>query len=90
MTQDKYLEVTYRRGKAVAGYLNLPRAGGQKAARSRKVAPGLVVDYNTDDKPIGIEITLPSAVSIQAVNKLLAEFRQQTLEKEELSPLLAG
>lgn len=90
MTRDTYLEITYRHGKALAGYLYLAESGDEKVARSRKVPPGLVVDYGADGKPIGIEITSPSTVSAQAINELLAELHQKTLEKEELAPLLVG
>lgn len=90
MTREIYLEMTYRHGKALAGYLYLPRIEGDRVQRSRKAAPGLVVDYAPDDRPIGVEITAPSAVSIEAINNLLAELHQETLDKEELAPLLAG
>ena len=90
MTRDTYLEITYRRGKPLAGYLYLAKSGDAKVARSRKAAPGLVVDYAPDDRPIGIEITTPSAVSLQAINAVLADLHQQALEREELAPLLAG
>ncbi len=89
MTRDIYLEITYRHGKALAGYLYLAKSD-DKVVQSRKAAPGLVVDYTADDQPVGIEITSPSTVSVQEINDLLIELHQQTLEKEELAPLLAG
>ena len=90
MTQDTYLEITYRHGKALAGYLYLAKSGDEKVVRSQKVAPGMVVDYASDDQPVGIEITSPSTISAQAINELLTELHQQTLGKEELAPLLVG
>ena len=89
MTKDIYLEITYRHGKALAGYLYLAKSADE-VARSRKAAPGLVVDYADDNQPVGIEITSPSTVSVQDINDLLTELHQQTLGKEELAPLLAG
>ncbi|MHC4294159.1 MAG: DUF2283 domain-containing protein [Planctomycetota bacterium] len=88
MTRDIYLEMTYRHGKVLAGYLYLPRRAGDEAVRSQKAAPGLVVDYATDGRPIGIEVTAPSVVSLETINQILAELHQETLNKEELAPLL--
>ncbi len=90
MTREIYLEMTYRRGKPLAAYLHLPRKEGDKVVRSRKAAAGLVVDYAADDRPIGVEITSPSGVSLESINKLLAALHQQALSQEELAPLLAG
>ena len=90
MTRDIYLEMTYRHGKPLAGYLYLPRKEGDRVLRSQKAAPGLVVDYGADDRPIGVEITSPSAVSLKTINNLLTTLHVQTLGAEELAPLLAG
>jgi hypothetical protein len=85
-----YLEMTYRHGKPLAGYIHLPRRDGDRVARSQKAAPGLVVDYAADGRPIGLEITSPATVSLQAINELLLTLHQQTLTEAELAPLLAG
>jgi uncharacterized protein YuzE len=88
MSEEVYLEMAYRHGKCMAGYLYLPRRQGDSAARSQEAAPGLVVDYAADGRPIGIEITSPSAVSPEAVNALLVQLHQEALAREELAPLL--
>jgi hypothetical protein len=90
MTKGIYLRVSYRRGRPLAAYLTLPRMGNEFSVRSRKASPGLVVDYAADGRPIGIEITSPSIVTLKAVNDLLSELHQQTIGEEELAPLLAG
>ena len=90
MTREIYLEMTYRHGKPLAGYLYLPRKEGDNATRSHKAAPGLVVDYAVDGRPIGVEITSPSAVSLKTINDLLTTLRVQTVGAEDLAPLLAG
>jgi hypothetical protein len=59
-----YLEVTFRKGRPVAAYLHLTRRGNERAARVSKAAPGLLIDYNPDGKPIGIEITAPPSESV--------------------------
>ena len=90
MSNESYLEVTYRRGKVVAGYLHLPRREGDSVVRSRKVGPGIVVDYAQDGRPIGVEITSFSAVSLQQTWDILASLHIETIAKEDLAPLLVG
>ena len=90
MAADVYLEMSYSHGKPMAGYLYLPRQDGDQAVRSREATAGLVVDYASDGRPIGIEIVSPSAVSIEAINDLLAELHQEALTEEDLAPLLTS
>ncbi len=51
-----YLEVTYRQGRAIAGYYYLPRRPGQRSVRTRRAEGGLLVDYARGGRPIGVEI----------------------------------
>lgn len=55
--QDRYLKVTYRKGKPFAAYLYLPRSEDTKSVRTELVGAGLIVDFGPDDEPIGLEIT---------------------------------
>ena len=89
MTRDVYLEMTFRHGKPLAGYLYLPRREGDWAARSRKVDEGLVVDFAEDGRPIGIEIVSPTLVSLETVNQVLRDLKQAAITAEELAPLHA-
>jgi hypothetical protein len=89
MTEPVYLELTYRDGKPFAGYLWLPRRPGDAAARSRKAAAGLVVDYAEDGRPIGIEIVSPSHVSPSDMKALLAELHCDWVSEKVLAPLFA-
>ena len=82
--------MTYRRGKALAGYLYLPRKNRDSVHHSKETAQSLVVDYAEDGRPIGIEIVDPAGASFERINELLAELHQRALAKEELAPLLAG
>lgn len=90
MSRGIYLQMSYWRGKRMAGYLYLPRQDGDRAVRSREAGPGLVVDYAADGRPIGIEITAPSVVTAEAINALLAELHQEAMGVEELAPLLTA
>jgi hypothetical protein len=84
-----YLQVTFRHGRPVAAYYYLPRAANQRCVRSRRVEPGLVIDFGADDQAIGIEITAPSLVSLQALNAVLRELGQAPASEADLAPMIA-
>ena len=88
--RGRYLEVTFRKGRAIAAYLYLPRRGAERAARVSKATPGLLIDYNADGKAIGIEITAPGKLRVAALNRVLTRLGQPRLGPEELAPLLAA
>jgi len=50
--KDRYLEVTFRKGKLLAAYLSLPRATGEKSKRTEQAAPGILVDYSATGNPL--------------------------------------
>ena len=85
-----YLEVTYRRGKAVAAYYYLPRLPGQHSVRTRRVEPGLLIDYAKGGRPIGVEITIPADLSITAFNRVLKELGVPPVKREDIAPLIAA
>ena len=85
-----YLEVTFRKGKPLAAYLHLPPANGAKAARSDARPNGLVVDFTTDGELVGVEITAPAPVDLDALNELLCDLRVHQVEPADLAPLRAA
>jgi len=87
---NAYLEVTYRQGKPVAAYYYLPRLPGQRSIRTRRVEPGLLIDFAKDGRPIGVEITAPSAISVTAFNRALRELGLAPVKREEMAPLIAA
>jgi hypothetical protein len=82
-----YLEVTYRKGRPLAAYLYLPRRTGDTVVRSEPIDDVLVVDRAADDRPIGIEILDPKAVTLERLNQLLRSLHQSEIEDRELAPL---
>jgi hypothetical protein len=82
-----YLEVTYSDGKPFAAYLQLPRQAGDKAARTQKAQPGLLVDYTADGRPIGVEITSPCHVTFDQINQTLKSLNLPPLSPQEFAPL---
>lgn len=88
--KDRYLEITFRKGKAVAAYLYLPREPGEKSKRTEKAGNGLLIDYGKDGQPIGIEITAPDQISADVLNEVLTKLNVRPVEPSEVSPLLAA
>lgn len=87
---ESYLEVTYRHGRPLAAYYYLPRRPSDRSHRTRRAAAGLLVDYTRGGRPIGIEITAPTKISLAALNRLLNELGLPRVTRAEISPLLAA
>ena len=88
--KEPYLEVTFRHGRAIAAYYYLPRTANQKSLRTRRVEPGLVIDFAADGQAIGIEITTPAKVSLAALNAVLEELGHAPASQADLAPVLAA
>jgi hypothetical protein len=88
--KERYLEVTYRRGKPIAGYLYLPREIGAKSARTEEATPGLLVDFSSAGELLGLEVVAPTEVTIEDVNAVLTQYGLEPVEPEEVAPLLAA
>ena len=88
--REPYLEVTFRHGLPLTGYYYLPRKTGQKTCRTRRIEPGLVVDFGYGDEPIGIEITAPAKVTLSAFNEVLDQLGQPPIDERDFAPLRAA
>lgn len=88
--KDRYLEVTFRHGRPMAAYYYLPRSTDQKSVRTRRVEPGLIVDFAADGQAIGIEITSPDHLSLAALNAVLHELGHAPASEADLAPVLAA
>jgi len=88
--QQRYLEVTFRHGRPLAAYYYLPRSAGQTSHHTRRIEPGLIVEFDERDQPIGVEITTPSALTLDAFNRALAELGLDPAGQSELAPLRAA
>ncbi len=85
--QGTYLEVTFRGGKPLAAYLYLPRQENAQSVRVEKHRAGLLVDLTADGRPLGIEMTIPALVTVEAVNEVLAAYGLEPIDSVELAPL---
>jgi uncharacterized protein YuzE len=88
--RHRYLEVTFRNGKPLAAYFYLPRNPGDVSVRTVQQGGGLLIDFAADGRAIGIEITSPSRLSLEALNRALASVSQDPATAEELRPLAAA
>ncbi len=88
--KEPYLEVTFRRGRPIAAYYYLPRKAGEKSVRIRRAQSGMLVDFSRAGRPIGIEITAPSKLSVSALNRLLRELGFSAVTRSDLAPVLAA
>jgi hypothetical protein len=89
MAKRRSLEVSSYNGKVMAGYLSFGRRPGDVSVRTTQPESGLVVDYASDDRPIGLEITAPSRVTLEAINRVLVALDQAPATVGELAPLFA-
>lgn len=87
---ESYLEVTFRHGRPLAAYYYLPRHPNDKSRRTRRVEPGLVIDFTRDGKPIGIEIVAPDKLTLAVFNRVLRELGFAPLKRADLAPLVVA
>lgn len=88
--KDRYLEATFRHGQPIAAYYYLPRGTDQKSVRTRRVEPGLIIDFAADGQALGIEITTPGLMSLAALNAVLQELGHAPAREADLAPVLAA
>jgi hypothetical protein len=87
---ERYLEITFRRGKPVAAYLFLPRLENDKSWRVAQEDHGLLVDLAQDGRPIGIEILAPTKITLSNINEILTKYSLPLLDSDEVAPLQAS
>jgi hypothetical protein len=87
---SRNLQITYANGRPLAAYLGLPRSPGARSARSEELVEGLVVDFDGDGAPLGLEIVNPQVVTGEQINTVLRSLDLPEMTKQELSPLPAA
>jgi hypothetical protein len=87
--KQRYLEVTFRKGKPFAAYLYLPRARDARVDRTLDEGRGVHVDLDGSGAPMGIEITAPGVVTFAELNAILVKHGLPALDDEEWAPLAA-
>ncbi|MGH7495410.1 MAG: DUF2283 domain-containing protein [bacterium] len=87
---DRYLEITYRKGRMIAAYLYLPRQPREKVKKTSRLTEGILVDYGKEGRPIGVEITAPKQFSLEALNQIVAGLSLPPFTQQELAPLFVA
>lgn len=91
--RDRYLEVTFRRGRPLAAYLYLRRRPGARSAHTRQLAPGVLADHAAHGALIGIELTAPGRITadvLALIDEALGAAGQEPLGGQEFAPLVAA
>lgn len=91
MTSDRReLGVSYRDGKAYAAYFHVCSRGGRRSVRVELDEPGLVTDFDAEDRPLGIEILAPWMTTADDLNRVLCRLGLPLVTAVELAPLKAA
>lgn len=88
--KQPYLEVTYRKGRPIAAYYYLPRLEQDKSVKTEHVGGGLLVDFASDGRAIGIEISSPARFCLLALNEALVRLGMESARPDDFSPLEAA
>jgi uncharacterized protein YuzE len=84
------LQITYCNGRALAAYIYLARRPREKAARTERVGPELLVDYAADGSPLGIEIVAPGFVTDAEISAVFERLGLDPPSPQDLAPLRAA
>jgi len=84
------LKVTYRSGRPIAAYVQLPRQPGDRAVTTQKIDDVLLVDRAADGRPIGVEIVDPLQFDPDRFFDLLRSLGQSDIDRDEFRPLAAA
>ena len=91
MTADiRYLSVSYRDGKAYAAYFYLTPRTDSRSVRVEHDEPSLIIDFDAQDQPLGIEILAPWMTTADHLNRVLTRLGLPLATPEELAPLKAA
>jgi uncharacterized protein YuzE len=88
--KDVYLEITFRKGKAIAAYIYLSRKPGVTTNMSKKIKDNIIADYDGEGGLIGLEITSPHKANSADINDILVSHNAQPFSEKELAPLKAA
>lgn len=87
MDAVRHLEISCRRGVPYAAYFHLSSPPNRRSVRMELAEPQLVIDFDAEDRPLGIEILAPRATTLEAFNRVLTRLGFPAATAEELGPL---
>jgi len=86
----RYLRVSYRDGKAYAAYFYLTPKTNRRSVRVEFAEPSLVIDFDDQERPLGIEILAPWMTTEDDLNHVLRRLGLPLATSQELAPLRAA
>jgi hypothetical protein len=84
------LTIEYLDGRPLIAYLNLPHMIGLKSYSMKSYPGGLIVDFDWNGRPLGIEILDPPRTSLAALNRVMKRLRLPRLTRADVAPLRAA
>ena len=84
------IEASFLDGQLIAAYIHFPGNADDRSARCECVDPGLVIDYATSGRPLGIEVTMPRAVTLEVINGVMRRLGLRELSDRDFAPLKAA
>lgn len=81
------MTISFMRGRPYAGYLYLESHRADKSANTKEMRAGLVVDFNADGQPLGVEILRFDATVVADLVELLGELGVDPMPSGELGQL---
>ena len=76
--------VTYREGPLTAAYLRFQAVAPGGVARTQPDPDGMLVDFNAQGRPVGIEFIAPSKITVSGINTLLTKLNQPPAAGNEI------
>jgi hypothetical protein len=86
MSRD--LQLTFRGGRVLAAYLYFRLGPKITSAKAKREPDGMIVDFDAEGAPIGIEFVAPSKLTLAKVNGLLQPLGQSLGSADEFWPLI--
>jgi len=71
-------------------YLYLRRNPSEKSCRTKRVEPGMVIDFNSVGRAIGIEFTAPGELTLSVLSQVLSDLGISPVTQGDLAPLKAA
>ena len=89
MLKHPFLEVTYRRGKPVAGYLYLGEPSSGAPCETKHVRLDGLVDIDSNGEALGVEFLAPGFVTPEDIQAIVRCLHGVPVPTEDLSPIMA-
>jgi hypothetical protein len=85
----RQLEVTFMKGQPFVAYMWLVHPD-RPVARTREIAPSLIVDFDAAGCPLGLEILSFDRATLASINPVLVAVGHPPIPDQELAPLRAA